>query len=160
MPDLVLPTVAVRESYLAGERALGVEEGSSSNVLDVAAKDFAEFVARRGTVREMWGVPVTELWYVEGSEYIGTVVLRHGLTPDLEVEGGHVGYHVVPDHRGRGHATAMLGSALGFAKEWGLRSLLITCPVNSNASRRVVEKNGGVLDTIDEATTRYRIALV
>jgi hypothetical protein len=31
--------------------------------------------------------------------------------PALEREGGHVGYHVVPGHRRRGHATQMLGQA-------------------------------------------------
>jgi hypothetical protein len=41
-------------------------------------------------------VPVTELWFVEGTDYLGTVIIRHRLTPALEREGGHIGYHVVP----------------------------------------------------------------
>jgi hypothetical protein len=44
------------------------------------------------------GVPVTERWFVEGTDYLGTVIIRHRLTPALERAGGHVGYHVVPGH--------------------------------------------------------------
>ena len=47
---------------------------------------------------------MTELWFVDGSDYLGTVVIRHRLTPALEREGAHIGYHVVPEHRRRGHA--------------------------------------------------------
>ena len=39
--------------------------------------------ARRRAVRELWGLPVTELWFVDGSDYLGTVIIRHRLTPAL-----------------------------------------------------------------------------
>jgi hypothetical protein len=54
---------------------------------------------------------VTELWFVDGTDYLGTVIIRHQLTPALERAGGHLGYHVVPGHRRRGHATQMLTQA-------------------------------------------------
>jgi predicted acetyltransferase len=66
--------------------------------LEAAAADFAGFVAQRRAVRELWGVPVTERWFVDGTDYLGTVIIRHRLTPALERAGGHVGYHVVPGH--------------------------------------------------------------
>ena len=43
-----------------------------------------------------WGVPVTTLWYVDGATYLGTVIVRHRLTPELTRRGGHIGYHVAP----------------------------------------------------------------
>ena len=39
---------------------------------------------------------MTELWFVDGTDYLGTVIIRHQLTPALERAGGHIGYHVVP----------------------------------------------------------------
>jgi predicted acetyltransferase len=62
----------------------------------------------------LWGVPVTEFWFVEGDEYIGTVVVRHQLNDALAESGGHLGYHVVPGLRRRGHGTHMLAGAIRF----------------------------------------------
>ncbi|HET6750091.1 MAG TPA: hypothetical protein VFL71_12620 [Actinomycetes bacterium] len=96
MPRLVVPTASVRASYLQGETEVAREEGAAPSWIDAAAADFAGFVARRRAVRELWGVPVTELWFVDGSDYLGTVIIRHRLTPELAREGGHIGYHVCP----------------------------------------------------------------
>jgi predicted acetyltransferase len=148
----------VRDSYLAGETEAAVEEGLPTGWLQAAAADFAGFVERRRTVREQWGVPVTELWFVDGTTYLGTVVIRHRLTPALEREGGHIGYHVVPSHRRRGHATEMLAQALGVCRRLGLGQVLVTCAVDNLASRRVIEANGGVLDRIVEGEARYRLS--
>jgi predicted acetyltransferase len=112
-------------------------------------------VERRRTVRELWGVPVTELWFLDGTTYLGTVIIRHHLTPDLERAGGHLGYHVVPGHRRRGHATRMLAQALVVCGQLGLRQVLVTCDVDNLGSRRVIEANGGVLDRIVDGEARY-----
>jgi len=91
---------------------------------------------------------VTELWFMDGTEYLGTVLIRHRLTPALERAGGHIGYHVVPGQRRRGHATQMLAQALAVCQQLGLREVLVTCPVDNLASRRVIEANGGALGRI------------
>jgi len=145
MAQRIPPTTRVRDSYLAGETEAAIEEGLSADWLQAAAADFASFVERRRTVRERWGVPVTELWFVDGSDYLGTVIIRHYLTPALEREAGHIGYHVVPGHRRRGHATQMLAQALGVCQQLGLGQVLVTCAVDNLGSRRVIEANGGVL---------------
>jgi len=113
MPQLLLPTTLVRDSYPAGETEAAIQEGLPRDWLGEAAADCTGFVERRRSVRELWGVPVTELWFVDGTTYLGTVMIRHRLTPTLERQGGHIGYHVVPSHRHRGHATQMLAQAPG-----------------------------------------------
>jgi predicted acetyltransferase len=123
--------------------------------LEEAAADFAGFVAHRRAVRELWGVPVTELWFVEGTDYLGTVIIRHHLTPALERAGGHIGYHVVPGHRRRGHATQMLAKAKLVCQELGLSEILVTCPEDNLGSRRVIEANGGALDRIVDGEALY-----
>jgi predicted acetyltransferase len=155
MAQLIPPTTAVRDSYLAGETEAAIQEGLPTDWLQEAAADFASFVERRRTVRERWGVPVTERWFVDGTTYLGTVIIRHHLTPVLEREGGHIGYHVVPGHRRRGHATQMLAEAVVVCQRLGLRQVLVTCPLDNLGSRRVIEANGGALDRIVDGEARY-----
>lgn len=159
MPELVPPTPAVRDSYLAGEHAGCVEDGISPSWLDDAEADFASFAARRRRPGERWGVPVTELWYVSGQVYYGTVIIRHRLTPQLRRDGGHVGYHVVPQHRRRGHATSMLAAACALCRERGMRELLVTCDEDNTGSRRVIEANVGTLHDITDGICHYWIRL-
>lgn len=133
------------------------EEGISDAHLEEAAADFDAFVRERRAVRQLWGVPVTELWFVEGEEYIGTVVVRHQLTKELAEFGGHVGYHVVPALRRRGHGTRMLGAAIRFCRKRGITALFITCDEGNTASRRVIEANGGALERVGGGQARYWI---
>ena len=58
---------------------------------------------------------------------------------------GHIGYAVVPWKRDRGYATHALASLLPVARELGLARVSVTCDVANAASRRVIEKNRGVL---------------
>jgi hypothetical protein len=58
-PRLVWPTTAVRESFLAGERADCLAEGTSAEWLDPAYDDFDAFVSQRRGVHVRWGVPST-----------------------------------------------------------------------------------------------------
>ena len=83
---------------------------------------------------------------VIADKIVGRVSFRHELNDFLERIGGHIGYAVLPSHRGRGYAKNMLKQSLRFAKEIGLNKVLITCDVNNIASIRVVEANGGILE--------------
>jgi predicted acetyltransferase len=158
-PRLAIPTVAVRDSFLAGTRAMCQEEGTRPDWLDDAAANFGAFAADRAAQRELWGVPVTELWYVREPEYLGTVMIRHRLTPELRRDGGHIGYHVVPRHRRQGHATAMLAAACSRCRGQGMTSLLVTCRSDNAGSRRVIEANGGVPECPAGEICRYWIRL-
>jgi predicted acetyltransferase len=154
---LVFPTSAVRESYLEGERAMSLEEGADLGWLDRAADDFAGFVARLAAPSRRWDVPVSQLWYVDGPTYIGTVMIRHELTPALARTGGHIGYHVVPPQRRQGHARRMLADALVYCAHLGLDRVLVTCEQTNIASRKVIEANGGQPDGTADGDLRYWI---
>ena|SRR5437763_1307882 len=116
MARLVSPTSAVRDSYIAGELAMCAEEGVSTDLVTDAQENFESTSSGAGAVRTHWGVPVTELWYVDRSEYIGTVIVRHRLSPELEIVGGHIGFHVVPAYRRQGNARQMLTEARRYAR--------------------------------------------
>lgn len=159
MAFLVFPSALVRDSFLVGEREVCLHEASATSWLGEAAADFDSFVAQRRAVRRLWEVPVTELWFVDGSTYLGTVIIRHRLTPALEQVGGHIGFHVVPGHRRRGHATRMLADAMVFCRHFGLQALLITCRESNTASRRVIDANRGEFLGTVSGECRYRITL-
>jgi hypothetical protein len=94
----------VRESFLAGERAACLLDGTPTGWLAPAFTDFEGFVfegfvAQRRGVQIRWDVPSTTFWYVSGQHYLGTLIVRHRLTPQLAEIGGHIGYHVVPPWR-------------------------------------------------------------
>lgn len=104
-------------------------------------------------------------WGVEGGMVVGTVRLRHALTPALEQFGGHIGYNVRPAQRRRGYGVALLAGALERARQFGLTGVLITCDTDNIGSARVIVKNGGQLinqTTVDgyaKLISRYWIDL-
>lgn len=159
LPVLAWPTTAVRESFLASEREDCLQRGLPTDWLDAAAADFGSYVAEQQGVRIRWQVPSTVFWYVSGQRYFGTLVIRHRLTPELAEAGGHVGYHVAPAWRRRGHATRMLAVGLGECRHLGLSRVLLTCDIDNEASRRVILANGGVPDGRARGEDRFWISL-
>lgn len=143
---LAWPTATVRVSYLTGEQADCRLGGTATDWLGPASEDFDSFVAERRGMRTRWEVPSTVFWYVSGEHYLGTLVVRHELTPQLAEAGGHVGYHVVAPWRRHGHATRMLRGGLVECGRLGLKRVLLTCAPDNDASRRVVFANGGQAD--------------
>jgi predicted acetyltransferase len=81
---------------------------------------------------------------------LGVIDIRHRLNDDLRNRGGHIGYAVATDARGKGYATEMLRLALETCHGLGIHWALITCNKENIASARVIQKNGGALE--DERT--------
>jgi predicted acetyltransferase len=159
MPRLARPDAAARDSFLEAARALREEGWLAEFPVEEVAADFGGYVARVRAETCAWGVPISTFWYLDGHDYLGTVIIRHRLTPELDRRGGHIGYHVAPRRRRQGHATAMLAAAVGYARdELGLERILVTCEQANVASRRVIEVNGGVLAEILDGECRYWIS--
>jgi predicted acetyltransferase len=158
-PRLVRPTAAVRISYLVSEQADCLLEGTSSDWLGAASENFEEFVARQRGVLIRWGVPSTTFWYVSGEYYLGTLVVRHQLTPELAESGGHIGYNIVSAWRRQGHATRMLAEGLEECRRLGIDQVLLTCDPANEPSRKVILANGGVPDGRKQGQDRFWINL-
>ena len=62
--------------------------------------------------------------------------------------GGHIGYAVRPAFRRRGFATEILRQSLEITESLGIRRVLVTCNAVNVASARVIERCGGVLESI------------
>lgn len=81
-------------------------------------------------------------------ELVGRVSLRHRLNDFLAHEGGHVGYAVHQRFRGRGYATEMLRQSVIVLRSLGVDRVLVTCDDDNVASVTVIERCGGVLESI------------
>ena len=90
----------------------------------------------------------TTYWLIEDDKCIvGVCRIRKRLTADLLQEGGNIGYEVPPSKRRRGCGTELLRLSLAKANELGLTRVLVTCDKANEPSRKIIERNGGTLDS-------------
>jgi predicted acetyltransferase len=167
MPALCPPTVEVWASFVAAmaefqaEGRDGARDYWQGGERWSTPAHFREYVrwlreqALADSPRPPGYVPATMLWWIDGHDYLGRLAIRHRLTPQLREVGGHIGYDVRPSARRRGHATAMLRAALPVARRLGIDPALVTCDVDNVASRRVIERHGGVLGDRGSGKLRF-----
>jgi len=151
--ELVLPSVKYRDSYLAAAKEFTQED--SVRYKDIygpaATEDFGRFVEKRKAMMEGkelptgW-VPVSDYWLIDNGEYIGRVSVRHLLNDNLLNIGGHIGYDIRPSQRHKGYGKKILELALPKAKELDIIRVLVTCDETNEASRKIIEANGGVFE--------------
>jgi predicted acetyltransferase len=101
----------------------------------------------------------------EQATIVGVARLRTRLTSALELDGGHIGYDIVPGYRRLGYGTELLRLSLGQARAAGLtRVIVITEPANLG-SINIIERNGGrfldeqVVNSQGKRMRRYLIEL-
>lgn len=94
-------------------------------------------------------------WIVEDGRVVGTIAVRHALTPFLLESAGHIGYAVEPGSRRRGVAGAALHDALDLAARRGLDTVLLTCDTDNLASAWVIERAGAVFEDERGGKRRY-----
>lgn len=102
-------------------------------------------------------VPSSNRWIVRDGHVVGTIAVRHALTPSLVAEGGHIGYAVAPGARRQGVARAALGLGLRLAASRGIDPVLVTCDADNVASARTIAACGGVLEDEREGVLRHWI---
>jgi predicted acetyltransferase len=161
--QLVRPSSEHLASYVAALRrgwsADNVRrQAAAEEELARIASDAEQFLASLED-REAKGEPVTlpdgsrvqrlpgfRRWMWDG-EFVGSIGLRwQPGTPDLPPHClGHIGYAVVPWHQRKGYASEALRLLLPVARAVGLPYVEITTDTENVASRKVIERAGGVL---------------
>lgn len=158
MPELVLPSEAYRDSFLAALaeiRQNPVEASVYRKELEVSEETFAAYLerlARDRTMPQPGMVPQTQYWVVEGKQFLGRVNVRHHLNAVLSAPGGggHIGYLIRPSVRRVGIGGVVLAQALEKARELGLDEVVLSCNNENIPSWKIIEKNGGVLQGVYE----------
>ncbi|MFC4111693.1 GNAT family N-acetyltransferase [Nonomuraea zeae] len=160
MPDLIEPTARLYAAWLEAHAEWGPgvhEDGFGLLPTDAVESPagFAAWVARlagesdRARAAGDGGVLCTYRWIVEDDQVLGGIALRHGLSQYVQWA-GHIGYGVRPSARGRGLATWALSRMLDEARALGMRRVLAVCAAGNVASARTIERNGGVLESIQD----------
>ena len=98
-------------------------------------------------------VPQLIYWLYDENTPVGIGKIRMALNDRSRKIGGNIGYAVDPLHRGKGYATVLLSLLLKKAQELEVKEILLTVEKYNPSSRRVIEKNGGVL--VEENESRW-----
>jgi predicted acetyltransferase len=131
-------------------------------------EDLDEYIRRteghgRGENLPDYWMPATTFWLVEGSSFLGHVNVRHKLVEWSERIGGHIGFAIRKSERKKGYGSRILELAKVEARNLGLTRVLVTCNEMNAGSRKIIEKNGGVFQDVNEVkgeqVRRYWIEL-
>ena len=160
-PQLIRPSMQYQRGFIDAAVEF-LAEGDRPDWSFAALEDdfeaYIETIAARETEPLAGVVPETVYWLVDGQRYIGRGSVRHTLTTELMQHGGHISYEIRPYARGRGYGHRLCALLLDEARAIGLVRVLITCDDDNQASIRVIEGCGGVLenriDTGRDALTR------
>lgn len=160
-PHLVLPSEEYKTTFIAAVKEFHADgyrlnTGGMGKYKDVKVEsleeDFpaylrllADFAAGRNLGPDL--VPQSTYWLVDAAEFVGRVSLRHRLNENLSKIGGHIGYEIRPSMRRKGYGTLALKLGLVKARDLGIRRALITCDSINIPSRRIIESNGGKLES-------------
>lgn len=87
-----------------------------------------------------WGTTLT-FWLIDHNEVVGVVRVRH---QDVGKD-GHIGYDISPKHRNKGYGNQILKLALVKAEKMCIKEVMVTCYVDNEFSKKIIEKNGGKL---------------
>lgn len=104
-------------------------------------------------------VPQTIYFIMENEEIIGVGKIRHYLNENLLIRGGHIGLSISEKYRGCGKGTKALELLLLEAECYGIKNVLLTNSEFNTASRCIVEKCGGKLESINNGVCKYWINL-
>ncbi len=140
------------EFEAAGEKVIPYSGG-------LHGKTFEEFLIithkyEIGDLPDPTHVSSTTFFFMDAEKIVGAISIRHSLTDYLLKYGGHIGYGVVPSERGKGLATKMLEFGKDFLKTMGVEKALLTCDKDNPASRKVIEKCGGIFENEIESDKR------
>ena len=103
-------------------------------------------------------VPETYLFLWDDDTIVGQFRLRHYLCESLRTGGGHIGYFICRQYRGRGYGSAGMGLTLEIARNIvPEEEFYLRLDRGNMASLRVMQKNGGRIVDEDDAKIYVRI---
>ena len=127
------------------------ENGLINNANGMTFAEFKTWLLKKQTESEQtglvdgWKVPSTTYWLFVNGTPVGFGNVRSFLTDALKKAGGHIGYGIVPEYRGKGYGRILLKLLLQKAHEAGIEKVLLTIHSDNLPSQAVALANGGVI---------------
>jgi predicted acetyltransferase len=152
---LVSPSLKFEESWTAAIAEFEAEGTKGFWNIPEKPKDCESYIQRcedhaaGKNLPEDW-VPATTYWLIDKNKFVGHVNIRHELNYKLKMVGSHIGYAIRLSERKKGYGTEILHLALEKAREMRMKRVMLTCGDDNVGSRKIIEKNGGVLDKVCE----------
>ncbi|MCA9839592.1 MAG: GNAT family N-acetyltransferase [Trueperaceae bacterium] len=140
------------------------ENGFHNHAYNLTWKEYKAYLNHcernsKGLSLDKGHVQQTTYWFRQDSYPLGVIKLRHELNDSLRRQGGHIGYSMRPSERGKGYGKVMLQAVLNPARALGLDKVLLTIFISNIASRKMVERCGGVLERSEGGICYYWIEL-
>lgn len=82
----------------------------------------------------------------ENNNLLGAISIRHYLSEQLLLLGGHIGYGIRPTQRRKGYANVMLKLALEKCRDMKIERVLVTCDKDNIGSSKTIIANNGILE--------------
>lgn len=149
---LEFPALRWQDEYLALlDESIAVDGRYPYNNVPLAQSDFAAYVQEledeANGINLPPGIPPQQTYFLvkDGTPVIGEFRFRPHVEPPYEKRNGHIGYNLRPRYRGQGYGTHALALLLDEARRRGLSGVQIPIDGDNPASKRIAEKNGGVL---------------
>ncbi|HAQ62294.1 TPA: GNAT family N-acetyltransferase [Candidatus Delongbacteria bacterium] len=138
------------------------ENGFVNSGYNITLEQFTEYLDKNINFSEGIGleekyVPQTIYWLIVNDKPVGIGKLRHYLNDNLKIVGGHIGYSIRPSERKNGYGNLILQEILKEAQKMNINEVLLTCDEINIPSRKVIEKNNGVLESMENGECKYWI---
>ena len=127
------------------------ENGLQNNANGLSYGEYKNWLIKKKQESELdgivdgWKVPSTTYWLYADGVPVGFGKLRYCLTDALRKSGGHIGYGIAPQFRGKGYGKELLRLLIGKAYDIGIARVLVTIRLDNKASQAVALANGGVI---------------
>ncbi|HEL0025562.1 TPA: GNAT family N-acetyltransferase [Streptococcus equi subsp. zooepidemicus] len=161
MKEIRTIALADQAAFERFQDILLAEKASGNTFVETQkVEDFAAFVeqSRRFEVQTDhpdWSTSTNYYYFLDG-QLVARIGCRWQLEKgDLATVGGHIGYVTRTDYRGQGIMTALLAFALEQYQKRGIKRVLITANKDNIASRKTIEKAGGILENIVQVADDY-----
>ena len=104
-------------------------------------------------------VPQTTFVMLVENNIVGLSRLRHKLNDYLLNDGGNIGYYIAKKYRGFGLGNVILLKTLDEARIIGLDRVLLTVDINNLISKKVILRNGGLLEKESNGKSYFWVKL-